>query len=327
MAISRFARRSLVFAVIPLAGLAIYLNLARWPEPALPEPKPPATAAEEPIAVGPTMEVDPAEAAHAGESRDDNGLGMKFRRCPPGSFLMGRGKGSARVTLRRVFWMGQTEVTQSQWKRLMGLTLREQRAKDPGQPRPLGDGSKRDHAGEGPDHPIYFINFADASEFCRKLTDEERQAGRLPDGLEYRLPTEAQWEFACRAGTSTATAFGDALGSLQANFDGSKPYGDAAVGPYLKEITPVGRYPANAWGLHDMHGNLWEWCLDGYQETLPGDVDPVGVPSSSRRSYRGGCWHNPGILCLSTDRGWGPAESDGRGSGMGFRVALVPADP
>jgi formylglycine-generating enzyme len=305
---NRFAARSLLLA-IPIVCLAIALYLARSPEP-------------KPIAEGPPMEIDPAEAAHAGESRDDNALGMKFRRCPPGSFRMGRERNSVRVTLRRGFWMGQFEVTQAQWRQVMGVTLREQRAKDPSQPRPLGDGSTRDHAGEGPDHPIYFVSYDDAGKFCRKLTEEERKAGRLPEGLEYRLPTEAQWEFACRAGTSTATAFGDRLGGLDANFDGSKPYNGAAAGPYLKETTPVGRYPANAWGLHDMHGNVWEWCLDGHVEALPGGTDPLGPLTSASRSYRGGCWHNPGFLCLSTARGWG--KPDNRGSGLGFRVALVP---
>jgi sulfatase modifying factor 1 len=312
---NRLASRSfLVLAPIACLG-AIALVLARSPEQK-PTPKP---------AEASPMEIDPAEAARAGESRIDNGLGMAFRRCPSGSFRMGVGRGSTRVTIRRGYWMGQAEVTQSQWRRVMGSTLREQRAKDPGQPRPLGDGSMRDHVGEGPDHPIYFVSHAEAVEFCRKLTDEERKAGRLPEGFEYRLPTEAQWEFACRSGTSTATAFGDALGGLDANFDGSKPYRGAAIGPYLKETTPAGRYPANPWGLLDMHGNVWEWCLDGYLEALPGGVDPLGPSTSPRRSYRGGCWHNPGALCLSATRGWG--EPGDRGSGLGFRVALVPLGP
>jgi formylglycine-generating enzyme required for sulfatase activity len=273
----------------------------------------------------PTMEIDPAEAAHAGEERFDNALGMKFRRCPPGRFLMGDPRPGVPVMLRRGFWMGQFEVTQSQWQAVMGVTLREQRAKDPRQPRPVGDDTMRDHVGEGPDHPIYFVSYDDAVEFCRKFTEEERKAGRLPGGFEYRLPTEAQWEFACRAGTTTANAFGDALGGVDANFDGTKPYRGAAVGPYLRETTPGGHYPANAWGLHDMHGNVWEWCLDGYIEEFPGGVDPIIPISGPRRSYRGGCWHNYGVQCLSTSRTWGNASD--RGSGLGFRVALVPTGP
>jgi formylglycine-generating enzyme required for sulfatase activity len=233
--------------------------------------------------------------------------------------------GLVSVTLTRGFWLAKCEVTQAQWQRVMGTTLREQRAKDPGQPRPVGDGTTREHVGKGPNFPIHFVSHTEAEEFCRKFTESERAAERLDTRWEYRLPTEAQWEFACRAGTTTATAFGDRLGSTQANFDGTMPYHGAAVGPYLHETTPVGHYPVNAWGLQDMHGNVWEWCRDGFEELPRGGVDPVEEPSSSRRVYRGGCWHNPGSLCVSTARGWG--EVGDRGSGLGFRVALVSIGP
>lgn len=293
-----------------------------------------------PLPEGPAMRVEPAALAEAGRERDDNGLHMKFRWCPPGSFHLGRlpdayrgleGFAPAAVTLREGFWMGRIEVTQAEWRQVMGRTLREQRACDPTQPRPVGDGTTRDHVGEGPDFPIYFTSFDDAEEFCRKLTDAERRAGRLGAGWEYRLPDEAQWEYACRAGTTTATAFGDRLDGTIANIDGTKPFGGAPAGPYLHETTPVGRYPANAWGLHDMHGNVWEWCRD-YFETEPSeDTRPVGTagaaaaPPPVRRTYRGGCWHNPGSMSLSTSRS--RMSHDGRGSGLGFRVALVPVGP
>jgi len=289
-------------------------------------PRPPARPPK-----GPPMRIDPAELARAGRERDDNGLGMRFCWCPPGAFHMGTlpdrlGRyvevSPVTVTLSRGFWMGKFEVTQEQWRLVMGASLREQRAKDPTQPRPVGDGTTRDHVGEGPTYPIYYTSHAEAEDFCRKLTEAERGAGRLEPGWEYRLPTEAQWEFACRAGTTTAAAFGDQLSSTQANFDGTHPFDGAAAGPYLHETTPVGRYPANGWGLHDMHGNVWEWCRDGFTSTPRGDTDPVEEPGSSRRTYRGGCWHNPGALCLSTARAWG--EVSDRGSGLGFRVALVP---
>ena len=234
------------------------------------------------------MRIDPDDLARAGRERNDNELGMTFCWCPPGSFHMGRlhlGGLLARkrpyqwdgvgVTLSHGFWMGKFEVTQAQWRRVMGATLREQRAKDPTQPRTVGDSTMRDHVGEGPDYPIYFTSHAEAEEFCRKLTETERVAGRLEQGWEYRLPTEAQWEFACRAGTTTATAFGDRLSSTQANFDGSKPFNGAPAGPYLHDTTPVGSYPPNAWGLHDMHGNVWEWCRDGFTQGRPrGGTDP-----------------------------------------------------
>jgi formylglycine-generating enzyme required for sulfatase activity len=277
------------------------------------------------------MRINAEDLGRAGRERNDNGLGLIFCECPPGTFQMGLvanraarslGAPPVSVTLRHGFWMGKFEVTQAQWQRVMGVTLREQRARDPGQPRSVGDGTTRNHVGEGPHYPIYYTSHAEAEEFCRRLTEAEQSAGRLGPEWEYRLPTEAQWEYACRAGTTTASAFGDRLSSTQANFDGSRPYNGAPAGPYLHETTPVGRFPANGWGLHDMHGNVWEWCRDGFTETPNGGADPFEEPSSPRRTYRGGCWHNPGGLCLSTSRGWG--EVGDRGSGLGFRVALVP---
>lgn len=284
---------------------------------------------------GPPVCINPDDLSRVGRERDDNELGMKFCWCPSGSFQMGRlpePLGRFRdvavpveATLRHGFWMGKFEVTQAQWRSVMGVTLPEQRAKDPTQPRPVGDGSTRDHVGEGPDHPIYFVSHAEAQEFCRRLTETERGAGRLEPGWGYRLPTEAEWEFACRAGTATATAFGDQPSSTQANFDGSRPVNGAPVGPYLHETTPVGRYPANAWGLHDMHGNVWEWCLDGFSPQPSGGVDPLQASDSPDRVMRGGCWHNWGSMCLSTSRSSGRADQ--RGSGLGFRVILGPVGP
>ena len=104
-------------------------------------------------------------------------------------------------------------------------------------------------------------------------TEIARNSGELPAAWEFRLPTEAQWEYACRAGTTTATAFGDRLSSKQANFKG-KPYNGAEPGPSLGRAARVGSYPSNAWGLHDMHGNTFEWCRDWYHPRLPGGVDP-----------------------------------------------------
>jgi formylglycine-generating enzyme required for sulfatase activity len=278
------------------------------------------------------MRIDPEDLALAGRERDDNAVGMRFRWCPPGTFSMraqaegawSPGDGPVGVTSLHGYWMGKFEVTQSQWELVMGTSLREQRAKIPGQPRYVGDGTIREHVGEGPDHPIYYISHDEAQEFCRKLTESEREAGRLEPGWEYRLPTEVRWEFACRAGTTTSTAFGDKLDGTQANFDGSKPFNGAPVGAYLHETTPVGSYPANAWGIHDMHGNVWEWCLD-LADTPDGIPDPNGASTPPRRAYRGGCWHNPGTFCTSTSRGSGAVGH--RGSGLGFRVALVPVGP
>jgi len=231
-------------------------------------------------------------------------------------------EGPVQVALSQGFWLGKYEVTQAKWREIMGTTMREQRVRD-GEPlRPVGDGTTRDHVGEGPEYPMHFVSHADAEEFCRKLTDAEHKASRLPGDEAYALPTEAQWEYACRAGTTTATAFGDGLSSLDANFDGTTPNNRAPKGPYLHETTPVGHYRANAWGLHDMHGNVWEWCRDGYTSVLVGGLDPLAPSSKSSCVYRGGCWHNLGIMCRSAGlRAQG--ESDDRGSGLGFRVARI----
>jgi formylglycine-generating enzyme required for sulfatase activity len=326
-------RRLVKGGLASVAAVLAVLFLIHQIREALPPPEE-APAPQKPVErppEGPPMRIDPDELVRADRERNDNGLGMTFCWCPPGSFHMGRldpggildrsqqylyQRVGVGVTLRHGFWVGKFEVTQSQWQRVMGATLREQRAKDPKQPRPVGDNTMRDHVGEGPDYPIYFTSHAEAEEFCRKLTKAERVAGRLEPEWEYRLPTEAQWEFACRAGTTTYTGFGDRLSSTQANFDGSEPFNGAPAGPYLHETTPVGSYPPNAWGLHDMHGNVWEWCRDGF--TRPG-----GGTDPPERVIRGGCWHNPGSMCLSTSRG--PGEVSQRGSGLGFRVALVPS--
>jgi len=336
----------IAMSVVALAAAAEAFRLSQAPAlPPLPISAPPVAAASSPPppgtdAVTPapaatepdlgSIEIETADLAHAGEEQDNNSLKMAFCWCPPGRFRMGNTPGSrwqfvdaapVQVTLTRGFWMGKFEVTQGQWLSVMGRTLQEQRSLDPGQPRPVGDGSMREHVGEGPDHPIYFVGHAEAEEFCRKLTEDERRAGRLQPRWEYRLPTEAQWEFACRAGKTTITAFGDRLGSSEANFDGTKPFNGAAAGPYRRETTRVGQYRGNPWGLFDMHGNVWEWCRDGYHEKLTGGVDPAGTASGPLWVMRGGCWHNSGFECLPANRGF--ARTDSRGSGLGFRVALV----
>jgi len=143
----------------------------------------------------------------------------------------------------------------------------------------------------------------------------------LPEGWVYTLPTEAQWEYACRAGTTTATAFGDSLSSKQANFNGDYPYGGASKGPNLGRTTDVGSYPANAWGFHDMHGNVWEWCSDWYGDYPDGSAsDPVGPSAGSDRVLRGGRWDFHGQNCRSANRyRYGP---DFRRYDLGFRVGF-----
>jgi formylglycine-generating enzyme required for sulfatase activity len=219
-------------------------------------------------------------------------------------------EGQVEVTLSMGFWIGKFEVTQGEWKRFVGAF-----------PGPLT-------AGEGDRFPVYAINFAEAEEFCWKLTEKAHASGELPKEWEFRLPTEAQWEYACRAGTTTATSFGEKLSSRQANFQG-KPYNGAESGPSLKRAAEVGSYPANPWGLHDVHGNVFEWCRDWYHSKLPGGVDPdlyslrgeMNRDGTVSRVRRGGCWADEGWPCRSAFRA--RFEPERRADHIGFRVVAV----
>jgi formylglycine-generating enzyme required for sulfatase activity len=249
--------------------------------------------------------------------------GVKLCWCPPGRFLMGSprseldrrpGEDQVEVTLTHGFWMGKYEATQGQWKRVIGEL-----------PGPLTA-----ELPAGDDFPVGNVNFPEAEAFCRKLTERCRQSGELPKTWEFRLPTEAQWEYACRAGTTTATAFGDSLSSKQANFKG-KPYNGDEPGPSLNRAAKVGSYPANAWGLHDMHGNIFEWCRDWYHRKLPGGTDPdlyLAAASATKSEHgdisrvrRGGCWADEGWPCRSAFRL--RFEPQRRYDHIGFRVVVV----
>ncbi len=225
---------------------------------------------------------------------------------PPNEPERRPGEDQVEVTLTKSFWMAKFEATQGQWKRVMGTLPGELTAA-----LPAGD-----------DLPVGNVNFAEAEAFCQKLTELARQSGELPIDWEFRLPTEAQWEYACRAGTMTATSFGDTLSSKQANFDGDFPYNGAERGPSLKRAAPVGSYPANAWGLHDMHGNTFEWCRDWYHPKLPGGADPdLYWVTATSRVRRGGCWADKGWPCRSAFRL--RFEPERRYDHIGFRVVAV----
>ena len=201
---------------------------------------------------------------------------------------------------------GKNEGTQGDWKRVSGDLPGELTAE-----LPAGD-----------DFPVGNVNFAEAEGFCRKLTQLAIASKELPADWEFRLPTEAQWEYACRAGTTTATAFGDSLSRRQANFRG-KPYnGGADDGPSLKRASRVGSYPPNAWGLHDMHGNTFEWCRDWYHPALPGGDDPdLYSAKAVSRVRRGGCWADEGWPCRSAFRL--RFEPERRYDHIGFRVVAA----
>jgi formylglycine-generating enzyme required for sulfatase activity len=162
--------------------------------------------------------------------------------------------------------------------------------------------------------PVESVSWKDAVEFCRVFTEQERKAGRLPLGWEYRLPTEAQWEYACRAGTLTRYSFGDdesRVGEFAWYMDNCHRPGTHEVGQKLP----------NPWGLHDIHGNVCEWCSDWYQDRLTGGTDPEGNEQASLRAHRGASWLYTGSACRSARRGGG--RPDDRSSDWGFRVALV----
>jgi formylglycine-generating enzyme len=200
-----------------------------------------------------------------------NALGMEFAWCPPGTFLMGSppsepersdDENQHRVTLTKGFWLGVTPVTQAQWQAVMGSN-----------PSNF----------QGQDRPVEQVSWDDCQEFCKKLAER--------DGRRYRLPTEAEWEYACRAGTTTPFHFGATLSTDQANYDGNYTYGKGKKGKYRKETAPVGSFSPNAWGLCDMHGNVWEWCQDWYAPYPQSDIrDPQGSKSGDARVVRGGSW-------------------------------------
>jgi formylglycine-generating enzyme required for sulfatase activity len=201
----------------------------------------------------------------------------------------------ADVTLTTGFWGGKYPVTQGQWARAMGPF-----------PQPQDKGV-------GEDFPVHWVSFVEAEEFCRKLA--------APTGWTFRLPTEAEWEYACRAGTATAYSFGDKLTVAQANFAGG--------GRDLGQSTKVGSYASNAWGLHDFHGNVWEYCRDWYHAALPGGADPdlstakgqMNRDGTYSKVRRGGAWIEKEMHCRSAMRL--RYEPDRRSDHIGFRVVLA----
>ena len=249
--------------------------------------------------------------------------GIALRWCPPGQFTMGSpiheperrpGEHQVEVTLTHGFWIGKYEVTQGDWLSVMDALPGALTAELP----------------EGDDYPVGNVNFAETEAFCAALTKRAHESGELPMNWEFRLPTEAQWEYACRAGTTTATSFGDSLSSTQANFKGA-PYNGAETGPSLNRAAKVGSYPANAWGIYDMHGNIYEWCRDWYHRKLPGGTDPdlhAAKDTATRsehgdlsRSRRGGCWSDDGWALRTAFRL--RFEPERRYDHIGFRVVAV----
>jgi formylglycine-generating enzyme required for sulfatase activity len=296
-----------------------------------------------------------------------NSLGMKLTLIPPGEFQMASPKSERerhvneqqhRVRITKPFYLGLYEVTQREFEQVMGRN-----------PSEFSNSGGQTEAATGVDtsrNPVENVTWYDAVEFCNKLSkkegrrpyyriaDIEREAdGWIKDakvsvegGGGYRLPTEAQWEYACRAGTTTPFNFGTANNGALSNCNGNGPYGTEEQGPALGWTVPVGSYRPNAFGLYDMHGNVWEWCWDVFDEAYykhspesdpagpsrtPKVVrknsktrhsptsDPAGPSGASDRVMRGGAWCALALECRAAHRGWNlPGH---RYNDRGFRVA------
>jgi sulfatase modifying factor 1 len=273
---------------------------------------------------------------------------------PAGTFVMGSPAAESgrradenpqtTVTLSRGFWLGRTHVTIAQWRSVMGVGLRGQLVKmiEDEEPHDLGGklqtrreymgfspGQVDDYlAGEADDLPMYFVSWEDAMEFCRRLSALERAAGRLPEGYEYDLPSEAQWEYAARAGsreanyqTLDAIAWYDANSAQGYAGKGFKVAGGANGGPHA-----VGLKSPNHWGLYDTAGNVWQWCRDWYAPYSGGKlVDPAGPPSGTLRVNRGGSFGSSARDERSASRAANPPME--ASAYRGFRLALVARQP
>ena len=254
---------------------------------------------------------------------------MTLVRIEPGSFLMGTTKEQIdqllrlfpdfqrewfdneqpqhRVQITRPFFLGTHPVTQGQYQAIMG--------------------SNPSHFKGSDDLPVESVSWLDAVSFCNKMSEKDKRTPfyringtEVADvgGNGYRLPTEAEWEYACRAGSTTLFPFGDDAGKLgeHAWFSDNSD----------SKTHPVGQKRPNAWGLYDMLGNVWEWCADWYDAKYYASspsvaVDPPGPPKAAIRVFRGGCWYNFPRRCRSAFRDWD--APDYRSNDLGFRLALV----
>ena len=242
----------------------------------------------------------------------------------PGTFIMGSPTNEAQrdsdetqytVTLTQGFFMGKFLVTQGDFQALVGFN-------------PSYFNTNNGYS-QNLNLPVETVSWDMATNYCALLTQQEMSAGRLPANWSYRLPTESEWEYACRAGTTTALYYGNSLRSGMANFNGQYEY-DAAIGTitnsagiFLAQTTPVGSYEPNAWGLSDMCGNVFQWCLDWYSNYPSGSVtNPAGPATGTFRVFRGGGWDAPGLLCRSAQRTF--YYNYGELNDGGFRIVLAP---
>jgi eukaryotic-like serine/threonine-protein kinase len=236
-----------------------------------------------------------------------NGVTLEMVQIPGGTFTMGSPVGEAKRSddegpQHQVkvpgFYMGRYEVTQAQYQGIMGSNPANFK------------GEKR---------PVEQVSWNDAIEFCKKLSQKT--------GRTYRLPSEAEWEYACRAGTTTPFYFGETITADLVNFDGNSTYASAPKGVYRQQTTEVGKFPPNAFGLYDMHGNVWEWCQDTYNKNYNGAPTDGSAwltgEDNTRKLLRGGSWSNDPEYCRSASRDGN--NRVGRSVNIGFRVVVVVA--
>lgn len=234
---------------------------------------------------------------------DVKGVRQGFRWMPPGTFLMGspeteidryKDETQHTVTLTQGFWLADTACTQALWQAVMG--------------------ENPSHFKDDPHNPVENVSWEDTQPFFAHLN-------QLCPDLAARLPTEAEWEYACRAGTTTPFSFGDNIRPEQVNYNGNYPYADGKEGEYRVKTVPVKSLPANPWGLYEMHGNVWEWCQDWFDEYLTDQVEnSTGANQGGNRVLRGGSWDSLGVSTRSAFRY--KFVSAGHSNTLGFRLAL-----
>ena len=229
---------------------------------------------------------------------------QRFRYIEAGTFWMGSPDSEVeryndedchQVTLSEPFWLADTACTQALWQVVMG--------------------NNPAHFKDNPNNPVEKVSWDDAQQFIETFNSQLI-------GLKAQLPTEAQWEYACRAGTTFPFSIGDMITPELVNYDGNRPDNGGEKGKYRKQTVPVKSLPTNPWGLYEMHGNVWEWCQDGFKEHLgtEASTNPL-INESAERVVRGGSWYDDGRDCRSAIRSG--REPGGRSDYIGFRLSLV----
>ncbi len=318
-AAARRRRNSILGLAVPLLVvvvlLGIYFAVSR--QSSSPVKRPSSTRSSRPNATAPSG------------SSFTNSLGMKFVYIKPGTFMMGSPSSESgrysnerqhRVTLTRGFYMQTTEVTIGQYREFLKATHKESGVDWGDDDCPIRRNSsyslRGNKFGQSSDQPMVEVSWHGARAFADWLSQKT--------GQTYRLPTEAEWEYACRAGTTGPFHTGSCLSTSQANYDGNYPLSGCSKGQYRRKTVPVASFAPNAWGLYDMHGNVWEWCQDRYGDYPSGSVtDPTGPSSGSLRVSRGGSWLSYALGCRSANRS---SDSPGHTSfSLGFRLCVSQA--